>query len=127
MICLIHSPRKEGEAVLDKLCVFERRTRILDFLIYRKSSTRRELSEEFNVSVNTIVRDIEYISSFAPIYTKQRNNGGIFILPQFRSYKNYLTEKEEKCLEKVMDSVSKDDKYILQGIIIRFSRYDERR
>lgn len=97
----------------------------MDYLIYRKSSTRKELSVEFNVSVNTIVRDIEYISSFAPIYTRQGNHGGIFILPQFRSYNNYLTDKEEQCIERAMESASENDKYILEGIKIRFSRNAE--
>ena len=77
---------------------------------------------EFRVSINTIVRDIDYISSFAPVYTKQGHNGGVFILPQYRSYKNYLTDKEEQCIERLMKTASEDDKYILEGIKIRFSK-----
>ena len=125
VVCAIHSPRKEGEANLDKLCVSERRTRILDYLSYRKSSTIKALSVEFCVSINTIVRDIDYISSFAPVYTKQGHNGGVFILPQYRSYKNYLTDKEEQCIERLMKTASEDDKYILEGIRIRFSKNAE--
>ena len=51
----------------EKLCVAERRMKLLDFLAVHKQSTRKELSEIFSVSVNTIVRDLEFISSFAPI------------------------------------------------------------
>jgi predicted DNA-binding transcriptional regulator YafY len=50
-----------------------------------KQATIRELKEEFQVSKNTIVRDIEFISSIAPIYTKQGNGGGIYILLEYRS------------------------------------------
>ena len=42
----------------DKLCVSERRARMLDFLVKRKESTRFELASEFGVSISTIHRDI---------------------------------------------------------------------
>lgn len=82
----------------DKLCVSERRTKILEFLVKKKQSTRCELATEFNVSTDTIDRDIVYLSGIAPVYTKQGNQGGIYILPEYRSYKNYLTDEEEECL-----------------------------
>ena len=69
----------------DKLCVSERRIKILQILLLNKKTTRQELSDEFQVSINTIVRDIEFISCIAPIYTKQGNGGGIYILPEYRS------------------------------------------
>lgn len=63
----------------DKLCVSERRTKILEFLVKKKQSTRCELATEFNVSTDTIDRDIVYLSGIAPVYTKQGNQGGKFI------------------------------------------------
>ena len=80
----------------DKLCVSERRTKILEFLVQKKQSTRCELATEFNVSTDTIDRDIVYLSGIAPVYTKQGNQGGVYILPEYRSYKNYLTDEEEE-------------------------------
>ena len=59
----------------DKLCVSERRARMLDFLVKRKESTRFELALEFGVSISTIHRDIIYLSGIAPVYTKQGNQG----------------------------------------------------
>ncbi len=56
------------------------------------------MATEFNVSTDTIDRDIVYLSGIAPVYTKQGNQGGIYILPEYRSYKNYLTDEEEECL-----------------------------
>ena len=64
----------------DKLCVSERRIKILQILLLNKKTTRQKLSDEFQVSINTIVRDIEFISRIATIYTKQGNGGGIYIL-----------------------------------------------
>ncbi len=56
--------------MVDKLCVSERRMRIINFLMMQKQATIRKLKDEFQVSKNTIVRDIEFISCIAPIYTK---------------------------------------------------------
>lgn len=53
--------------MLDKLCISERRARIIDYLIVNKQSTYIELAAEFNVTVGTIGRDIEYLSTVAPI------------------------------------------------------------
>lgn len=106
----------------DKLCVSERRSRILDLLIQRKHSTRIELAMEFNVSVDTIARDILYLSSIAPIYTKQGNQGGVYILPGYRSYKNYLTDAEENCLYGLIKKSSNEERRILCGVITKFTK-----
>lgn len=71
--------------MIDKLCTTERRTRILEFLMLHKHSTIKQLSEKFGVCVNTVVNDLYTISRIAPIYTKQGNGGGIYILPEFIS------------------------------------------
>ncbi len=107
---------------MDKLCVAERRTKILEFLALHKRTTRKELSDTFCVSINIIVRDIDVISSFAPVYTKQGNGGGIYILPEYRSYKNYLTDIEEELLYQLMEYIKNDDKRILCGIITKFTK-----
>lgn len=60
----------------ERMCAAERRLRILDILVVKKQTTHSFLSEEFNVLLDTISRDIVYLSRRAPIYTKQRNNGG---------------------------------------------------
>ena len=106
----------------DKLCVSERRSKILEFLTLTKHTTRIELAEEFGVSLDTIDRDVLYLSSIAPIYTKQGNGGGIYILPEFRSYKNYLSEAEENFLYSLMQRVEIEEKRILCGIIIKFAK-----
>ena len=103
----------------DKLCVSERRTKILEFLVQKKQSTRCELATEFNVSTDTIDRDIVYLSGIAPVYTKQGNQGGVYILPEYRSYKNYLTDEEEECLYSLIKKSANDERRIICGIIIK--------
>ncbi|MDY3030411.1 MAG: HTH domain-containing protein [Clostridia bacterium] len=106
----------------DKLCVFERRTKMLIYITTVKYATRLELAEEFNVSLATINRDVVFLSTIAPIYTKQGNGGGIYILPEYRSYKNYLTDAEEDFLYNLMQNVSNKEKRILCSIITKFTK-----
>ena len=118
-----YTPReRRGKAMRDKLSVSERRTKILEYLALKRKSTRIELSLKFNVSICTIARDIIYLSSVAPIYTKQGNQGGVYILPEYRSYKNYLTDAEEACLYNLMKKASNEECRILCGIITKFAK-----
>ena len=113
---------KGGRTMLDKLCISERRARIIDYLIVNKQSTYIELAAEFNVTVGTIGRDIEYLSTVAPIYTKQGNHGGVYILPEYRSHRYYLSDSEEVCLCRLMKTASSDECKILRGIIAKFTK-----
>lgn len=105
----------------DKLRAVERKIEILKLLTVKKQTTRSELAEEFNVSIDTIARDITDISKLAPIYTKKGNQGGIYILPEYRSYKNYLSEEHERCLYELMDVANQRQQYVLRDIITQFT------
>lgn len=67
------------------------------FIIYlKKESTGKELADRFEVSVRTIYRDIDTLSSAGiPIYTNQGKGGGIVILDNFVLNKSVLSEKEQ--------------------------------
>lgn len=106
----------------DKLCVTDRRLFLLEYLSKNKFATRVELATLFDVSTYTIDRDIVYLSKHASIYTKQGNGGGIYILPEYRSCKNHLTDTEEELLYELMQYIESEDKRILYGIIIKFSK-----
>ena len=56
-----------------------RRQEIISILIVRRRSTANELAQELGVSIRTIHYDIEALSLDYPIYTKQGDNGGVFI------------------------------------------------
>ena len=45
----------------DKLCITDRRWNLLEYLSINKFATRAELAELFNVSKDTIDRDIVYL------------------------------------------------------------------
>ena len=66
--------------------------------------------------------EIVYLSSYAPISTKQGNGGGIIISPNYRYYINYLTHAEEELLYKLMQYIENEEKRILCGIITKFTK-----
>ena len=70
---------------------------ILYLLLVKKRITASELADYFEVSVRTIYRDIETLSSYEiPIYMSKGKNGGITLLQTYTLDKILLTEKEQK-------------------------------
>ena len=71
--------------------------RILYYILEKGKVTANELSEIFEVSVRTIYRDIDVISSAGiPIYATQGKGGGIEIADDFVLKKSLLSEKEQE-------------------------------
>lgn len=71
--------------------------RILYYILEKGKVTANELSEKFEVSVRTIYRDIDVISSAGiPIYATQGKGGGIEIADDFVLKKSLLSEKEQE-------------------------------
>lgn len=65
-------------------------------LLNKKFMTANELAEHFEVSVRTIYRDIDTLSSAGiPIYALQGKGGGIFLLEQYVLDKSVLSEREQ--------------------------------
>lgn len=70
---------------------------IIYILLENKVVTASTLAERFNVSVRTIYRDIENLSSVGiPVYMSKGKGGGISILPDFILNKALLTEEEKQ-------------------------------
>lgn len=69
---------------------------IVYILLSKNSITAKELSKRFEVSVRTIYRDIDTLSSVGiPIYTSQGKGGGIFLLDNYVLDKSILSENEQ--------------------------------
>jgi predicted DNA-binding transcriptional regulator YafY len=65
-------------------------------LLEKKSVTAKDLAERFEVSVRTIYRDIDVLSSAGiPIYASQGKGGGIALMEHFILNKSVLTEAEQ--------------------------------
>ncbi len=70
---------------------------IVYILLDKKIVTAKELSEHFEVSVRTIYRDIDVLStSGIPIYTIKGKGGGISLVDNFVLNKSVLSDREQK-------------------------------
>ena len=71
--------------------------RILYYILEKGKVTASELADKFEVSVRTIYRDIDSISSVGiPIYALQGKGGGIEIAEDFVLSKSLLSENEKQ-------------------------------
>lgn len=74
-------------------------------LINRKKVKAQELAELFDVSVRTIYRDVETLSSAGvPVFSQQGVNGGISLIEGYRMDKQILTKDELASLSIALQS-----------------------
>jgi predicted DNA-binding transcriptional regulator YafY len=77
------------------------------YILMNKTTTAKELAERFEVSVRTIYRDIETLSSSnIPIYTSQGRGGGIALLDGYILSKSILSEREQTEILFALQSLS---------------------
>ena len=71
--------------------------RIVYYLLQNGKATAPELAQKFEVSIRTIYRDIDAISSAGiPIYATQGKGGGISILKDYTLDKSLFSEQEQE-------------------------------
>ena len=71
--------------------------RIVYYLLQNGKATAPELAQKFEVSIRTIYRDIDAISSAGiPIYATQGKGGGISILNDYTLDKSLFSEQEQE-------------------------------
>lgn len=98
-------------------------------LINRKKMTAQELAEHFEVSIRTILRDIDVLSMAGiPVYTIQGRGGGISIMDGFLLNKAVLTEEDKNQILFALQSLSVtntiDTKNVLNKLRNFFDRAD---
>lgn len=97
-----------------------RRTEIINILIIRRHATANELAQEFGVSIRTIQYDIQALTPVYPIYTKQGENGGIFIREDYKPYANSLTPMEVAALHELYDWTEGIHKKVLFQVLRKY-------
>ncbi len=81
---------------------------IIYLLLSHDTMTAKELALYFEVSVRTIYRDIDLLSSLnIPIYASKGKNGGISLLENYKLDKTLLTEEEQKEILFSLQSIDK--------------------
>ena len=104
-----------------ELSAFERRMEILSVLMNHSLISCLELARRFQVSSDTISRDISALSRFAPIASKMGRYGGVFIVNEYERERVYLTRKEEMLLKELMQKVSEKEQKLLQMVLYKFA------
>ena len=95
--------------------------RILYYILERGKVTATDLAEKFEVSVRTIYRDVDSLSSAGiPIYTMQGKGGGIEIAEDFVLRKSLLTAEEK---EQIMAALQGLDSFTRVTCLQSFRRY----
>ncbi|EGO65661.1 helix-turn-helix transcriptional regulator [Acetonema longum] len=80
---------------------------IIYILLSKRTITARALAERFEVSVRTIYRDIDILSSAGiPIYASQGKGGGISLLEDYVLDKSVLSEREQNEILYALQSLS---------------------
>ena len=80
----------------------ERRYKIMKILCRRRHETMHNLASEFGVSIRTIQRDIDVLSSTEPIYTQYgKHGGGVYVIEGYSIDRMYMTDEELKVLYKL--------------------------
>lgn len=81
--------------------------KIVYYILEKGRVTAPELAEKFEVSVRTIYRDVDVISSTGiPIYVSTGRNGGIQILDNYVLEKAFFSDKEKQDMLSALQSLS---------------------
>ena len=98
----------------------DRRLEIISILVVSSHTTSKELAQEFGVTRRTILHDVSVLSYGYPVYTKQGEGGGIFIMDSYKPYNNTLTPIEQERLKKMYDAAEGEDKKILGRVLRKY-------
>ncbi len=95
---------------------------ILYYILEKGKVTAPELAKKFEVSIRTIYRDIDTISSIGvPIYTTQGKDGGISILDTFILEKSFFTESEQELIINALQGLPFIEKKESEELLSKFS------
>ena len=86
-------------------------------LCQRRHDTRENLALEFGLGKRTSEYDVLQLSLAYPIYTTQGNGGGIHVVDGFRLDRPRMNDKQTALLQKVLLTLSGEDKDTMQEII----------
>ncbi len=96
--------------------------RILYYILEKGRVTANELSEKFEVSIRTIYRDIDSLSSAGiPIYALQGKGGGIEIAKEFVLSKSLLSEDEKNMIMTSLHSFDGTGNIFGDGLLTKLS------
>lgn len=110
--------------IKEKLTPIERRMAIIKCIYDKHIVTMDYLAKEFDVTVRTIRRDIEYLSISYPLETiRGRYGGGVKIIDESHWSVKYLDTEEIQVLEEVKGCLPSRKVVIIENILKKFALY----
>lgn len=95
---------------------------IVYILLEKKTVKAKELAERFGVSIRTIYRDIDVLSSSKiPVYTNKGKGGGISLLEEFVLDKSILSEEEQSQILFALQGIGKMENQNGQKVLDKMS------
>ena len=96
--------------------------RILYYILERGKVTATDLAEKFEVSVRTIYRDVDSLSSAGiPIYTTQGKGGGIEIAEAYVLRKSLLTAEEKEQIMAALQGLDSTSQLYQSDLLTKLS------
>lgn len=96
--------------------------KIVYYLLEKGRATAPELAEKFEVSVRTIYRDIDVLSSTGiPVYVTTGRNGGIHILDHYVLDRSLFSAREKQDILAALQSVSVVNGTVEEEIMTKLS------
>ena len=106
----------------DKIMKDNRLFRILYYILEKGKVRANQLADRFEVSVRTIYRDIDSLSSAGiPIYTTQGKGGGIEIAKDYVLSKSLLSENEKKQIMSALQVLDNTTKQYENDLLTKLS------
>lgn len=95
---------------------------IISVLLRKGRVTAKELSERFEVSIRTIYRDIDVLSSAGiPIYTTQGKGGGISLLDEYVLDRQLVSEEEQFQILSALESIQEVEQHSIEPAMEKLS------
>ena len=101
----------------------KRRAVIIQILVDKKRATLKELAEFCNVSVKTIQRDMEILSSLFAIGADAGFGGCHYLINEPSEEVNKLTIQQVTVLYEICECVTEEQAVIIKSVIDKFWTY----
>lgn len=104
----------------------ERRAEIMRILTARRSETAPRLARELGVSVNTVRRDILYLTADYPLETLQGNGGCVKVADWYHPHQNILSDEQQRTISQLMVVGNEQQAKVLRELLAEYGSPNSR-
>lgn len=105
----------------------ERRQLMIEYLCEVRFTTRPQLMQRFNISKNTVDRDLQLLMCSYPIETTQGTGGGVRIADGYSLGLKYMNSAQIELLQRISQTLTGEDLEIMKGILKKYTPHASHR